>query len=210
MQNRRLSAALTAAGVGAIAAAILAATPARAAEELAIGAKGPSFNLKGTDGEMYALDAVKGEKGTAVVFTCNECPYSKGYEDRLISLAKAYQPKGISFVAINPNDPKVVPGDAFEFMVTRDREKGFPYPYVIDETQQIAAAYGAKVTPHIFLLNASGTLVYRGRVDDSLKEDQVKKRDFQAALDALVAGGAVQVAETKAFGCGVKWSKKTM
>jgi peroxiredoxin len=210
MQNRNLTAVLRAAGAVTLAAVILAGAPVLGSEELAIGAKGPSFTLKGTDGSMHALDAVKGQKGTAVVFTCNECPYSKGYEDRLISLAKTYLAKGISFVAINPNDPKVVPGDAFEFMVARAKEKGFPFPYVIDETQEIAAAYGAKVTPHVFLLDGSGVLVYRGRVDDSLKEEQVKKKDFQAALDALAAGGAVQVAETKAFGCGVKWSKKTM
>jgi thiol-disulfide isomerase/thioredoxin len=186
-----------------------AVAPAAAAvEELAIGAKGPSFNLKATDGNMYSLEGVRGEKGTAVVFTCNECPYSKGYEDRLIELARNYQPKGISFIAINPNDPKIVPGDGFEFMVQRARDKGFPFPYAFDETQATAAAYGAKVTPHIFLLNGNGTLVYRGRIDDSVKEDEVKKRDFKAALDALVAGGPIRVAETKAFGCSVKWSKK--
>ena len=195
-----------------VAAAILiaafAAGPADAGDELAIGAKGPSFNLKGTDGKMYALDGLKGEKGTAVIFTCNECPYSKGYEDRLIEMARAYQPQGISFVAINPNDPRVSPGDGFEFMVKRAREKGFPYPYVFDETQAAAVAYGARVTPHIFLLDAAGTLVYRGRIDDNLKEEEVKKRDFQSALDALLAGSPVRVTETKAFGCGVKWSKK--
>ena len=188
--------------------ALCVAAAAYAAEELAIGAKGPAFNLKGTDGKMYSLDALKGEKGTAVIFTCNECPYAKGYEDRLIALAKTYQPKGIAFVAINPNDAKIVPGDSFDHMVQRAKDKGLPYPYIYDETQQIAAAYGAKVTPHIFLLDAGGTLVYRGRVDDSVKEDEVKKRDLQAALDALVSGSAIQVAETKAFGCGVKWTKK--
>jgi thiol-disulfide isomerase/thioredoxin len=193
----------------AIATALLGAVLAAgaAADELAIGAKGPAFNLKGTDGRMYSLDGVKGEKGTAVIFTCNECPYAKGYEDRLIELAQAYQPQGIAFVAINPNDPKVSPGDGFDFMVKRAQEKGFPYPYVFDDTQGVAAAYGAKVTPHIFLLNASGTLVYRGRIDDNLKEEEVKKRDFQSALDALLAGGPVKVTETKAFGCGVKWSR---
>jgi peroxiredoxin len=179
-----------------------------AGDELAIGAKGPSFNLKGTDGNSYALESIKGEKGTAVVFTCNECPYAKGYEDRLIALARTYQARGISFIAINPNDPKIEPGDAFDLMVKRAREKGFPYPYVVDPTQEIAAAYGAKVTPHVFLLDGSGTLVYRGRIDDSLKEDAIKKRDFKAALDALVADGPVKVTETKAFGCGVKWSRK--
>ena len=181
---------------------------ARAADELAIGATGASFNLKGTDGKMHSLDDVKGAKGTAVVFTCNECPFAKGYEDRLIGLAKEYQPKGIGFVAINANDAKIVPGDAFEFMVKRAQDKGLPYPYVLDETQAIATAYGARVTPHIFLLDASGKLVYRGRVDDSLDQSKVTTHDFADALAALTSGQPVKVAETKAFGCGVKYAKK--
>jgi peroxiredoxin len=185
-----------------------AVSTALAGDELKIGAKGPAFDLKGTDGQTHSLESLAGEKGTAVVFTCNECPYSKGYEGRLIALAKSYQDRGIAFVAINANDPKVVPGDGFEFMVKRAEEKGFPYPYLFDETQEIAAAYGARVTPHIFLLDGQRTLVYRGRVDDSLEEAKVKKSDLKAALDAVVAGKPVPVAETKAFGCGVKWTKK--
>lgn len=176
--------------------------------ELAIGAKGPDFNLKGTDGAMHSMSSVKGPKGTAVVFTCNECPYSKGYEDRLIELAKTFAPQGIGFVAINANDPKIVPGDGFDQMVKRSKEKNLPYPYVVDDTQQVAMAYGARVTPHVFLLDAQGVLAYRGRVDDSLKSEEVKSRDFKAALEALVSGKPVPVAETKAFGCGVKYSKK--
>ncbi|HZM70737.1 MAG TPA: thioredoxin family protein [Candidatus Cryosericum sp.] len=183
------------------------ALAAQPGQELAIGAKGPDFNLKGTDGEMHSLAASSGAKGTAVIFTCNECPYSKGYEDRLIELAKGFAPKGIGFIAINANDPKIVPGDGFEQMVQRAKDKGLPYPYVVDETQQVAVAYGARVTPHIFLLDSKGVLVYRGRVDDSLKSEEVKARDFKTALDALSSGKPVPVAETKAFGCSVKYSK---
>ncbi len=198
----------TAAVVAAIAAALHTAPAPLAADELAIGARGAGFNLKGTDGKMHSLDGVRGEKGTAVIFTCNECPFSKGYEDRLIALAKEYQSRGIGFVAINANDPKIVPGDGFEFMVKRAQDKNLPYPYVVDETQAIATSYGAKVTPHVFLLDASGKLVYRGRVDDSLEQDKIKSRDFAAALDALATGQPVKVAETKAFGCSVKYAKK--
>lgn len=196
--------------VGSLVVACVLAGLALAAQpgaELAIGTKGPDFNLKGTDGEMHSLAASSGAKGTAVIFTCNECPYSKGYEDRLIDLAKSFGPKGIGFVAINANDPKIVPGDGFEQMVQRAKDKGLPYPYVVDETQQVAAAYGARVTPHIFLLDSKGVLVYRGRVDDSVKSEEVKSRDFKAALDALASGKPVPVAETKAFGCSVKYSK---
>ncbi len=176
--------------------------------ELPIGSQGPAFNLKATDGKMYSLAAIKGSKGTAVIFTCNACPFSKGYEDRLIGLAKEYQPKGIAFIAINANDPKIVPDDSFDKMVVRAKEKGLPYPYVFDDTQMVAIAYGAKVTPHIFLLDAAGKLVYRGRVDDNLKEAEVKERDLSGALAALAAGQPVPVAETTAFGCGVKYAKK--
>ena len=205
--NRRLTR-NTALAVTLVAVAVLVALPALAADELSIGAKAPAFELKGTDGKMHSLDAVKGEKGTAVVFTCNECPFSKGYEDRLISLASDFQSKGVNFVAINSNDPKIVPGDGFEFMVKRAQDKHFPYPYVIDETQNVAKAYGAKVTPHVFLLDASGKLVYRGRVDDSLEQDKIQAHDLAAALEALSTGQPIKVAETKAFGCGVKYAKK--
>ena len=200
---------VTAAALAAVIAVAFHIAPAALADdELGIGAKGAAFDLKGTDGKMHSLDSVKRDKGTAVVFTCNECPFSKGYEDRLISLAKEYEPKGIGFVAINSNDPKIVPGDGFEFMVKRAQDKKLPYPYVFDETQEIAKAYGARVTPHIFLLDASGKLVYRGRVDDSLEQDKVKSRDFSAALEAITTGQPIKVAETKAFGCGVKYAKR--
>ena len=189
-------------------AALCAAPFAHALDELAIGAQGAAFTLKGTDGKTHSLESVAGKKGTAVIFTCNECPYAKGYENRLIALAKDYQAKGVGFVAINSNDPKIVPGDGFEFMVKRATDKDLPYPYLFDETQEIAQAYGARVTPHVFLLDAQGKLVYRGRVDDSLEEGKIKDRDFSAALEAVVAGKPVQVAETKAFGCGVKYAKK--
>lgn len=182
---------------------------ATAGGELALGDPGPAFSLKGTDGAMHSLEETRGPKGTAIIFTCNECPFSKGYEDRLISIAKEFQPKGVGFIAINANDPKVQPGDGYEFMVKRAEEKSFPYPYVVDDTQAIALAYGAKVTPHVFLLDADGKLVYRGRVDDSLDLLKVKKGDFRAALNALVTGKPIPVADTKAFGCGVKWSKKS-
>ena len=186
--------------------AALLAAPA-AGEELAIGAKGPDFSLKGTDGKTYSLATVKGTKGAAVVFTCNTCPYSQGYEARLIAIARDYEAKGVGFIAINPNDATLVPGEAFSLMAARASEKHYPFPYAPDTTQTTARAYGARVTPHIFLLDAAGTLVYRGRVDDSLEEGKVKSSDFRAALDALVAGKQIPVAETKAFGCSVKWSK---
>jgi peroxiredoxin len=182
---------------------LLSAAPAH---ELELGAPGPSFTLKGTDGAEHSLaDFVGHSKATVVVFTCNHCPFAKGYEDRLIKLAQTYQPQGIAFVAINPNDPKIAPDDSFDKMVERAKEKGFPYPYLYDETQEIARAYGAQVTPHVFVLDADGNLIYRGRVDNSVKIEEVTDRDLQNALDAVVAGRPVPVASTKAFGCSVKY-----
>src|SRR5207245_11790057 len=153
--------------------ALILAGPA-GGDELAIGAKGPDFSLKATDGKTYSLATVKGSKGTAVVFTCNTCPYSQGYEARLIALARDYEAKGVGFIAINPNDATLVPGEAVSLMAARASEKHYPFPYAPDTTQTTARAYGARVTPHIFLLDAAGTLVYRGRVDDSPEAGEVK------------------------------------
>ena len=175
--------------------------------QLEPGAKAPSFSLKGTDGKTHSLADVKGAKGTVVIFTCNHCPFAKGYEDRLIALAKSYEAKGIGFVAINPTDTKAVPDDGFDKMVARAKEKSLPYPYLLDETQEIAKAYGAQVTPHVFLLDAEGKVAYRGRVDDSLKEAEVQNHDLKDGIEAVLSGKPVANPATKAFGCGVKWKK---
>ena len=195
----------------ALAATVAVSTLALAGEatgpQLEPGAKAPSFSLKATDGKTYSLADSMGKKGTLVVFTCNHCPFAKAYEDRLIALAKAYQPKGIAFLAINANDPSIAPDDSFDNMVARAKDKSLPYPYLYDSTQEIAKAYGAQVTPHAFLLDAGGVVRYRGRIDDSVKPDEVKSKDLQNAIDAVLAGKPVPVDSTKAFGCGVKWKK---
>ena len=178
------------------------------AEELPIGEAGPAFALMGTDGKTYSLADYKDKKGVAVIFTCNACPYAKAFEDRINKLAKEYQAKGIAFVAINPNDPGRVPEDSYDNMVKRAKEKGFVFPYVYDSTSEVAAAYGAKVTPHVFLLDANSKLVYRGRVEDETDAKKAKSRDLKEALNALLAGKPIKMAETKAFGCSIKWRKQ--
>lgn len=175
------------------------------AEELPIGEAGPAFSLLGTDGKTYSLADYKDKKGVAVIFTCNACPYAKAFEDRINKLAKEYQAKGIAFVAINPNDPARVPDDSYENMITRAKEKGFVFPYLYDSTSAVAVAYGAKVTPHIFLLNANFKLVYRGRIEDETEAKKSKNFDLKNAMKALLAGKEVAVKETKAFGCSIKW-----
>jgi peroxiredoxin len=176
--------------------------------ELELGAKGPSFNLKNVDGKMVSLADFKEKKAVVVVFTCNACPYAKAYEDRLVSLASEYQPKGVQFVALNPNDPGKQPPDGFDKMVERAKEKKLPYPYLVDEGSTVAAAYGASVTPHIFLLDAKGTLVYRGRIDDSAKIEEVKSTDLKRALDSILSGKEISTTSTTAFGCTIKWKEK--
>jgi len=194
--------------IGMVLASVLALGAFAGADELPIGATGPAFALMGTDGKTYSLADYKDKKGVAVIFTCNACPYAKAFEDRINKLAKEYQAKGIAFVAINPNDPGRVPEDSYDNMVKRAKEKGFVFPYVYDSTSEVAAAYGAKVTPHVFLLDANSKLVYRGRVEDETDAKKVKSRDLKEALNALLAGKPVKMAETKAFGCSIKWRKQ--
>ncbi len=174
-------------------------------EELAIGAEAPGFILKGTDDKKYSYNDVAGEKGTLVIFTCNHCPYAKAYEDRIIALTSKWTEKGIGVVAISSNDPAAFPDDSFEKMKVRAKEKKFNFPYLYDGSQAIALEYGPMVTPHIFLFDAHDTLVYRGRIDDSAKPEEVKSRDLHNALVAVTNGKEVAEPETTAFGCSIKW-----
>lgn len=173
--------------------------------ELEVGKNAPDFSLPGTDGKTYALKDVAGEKGTLVIFTCNHCPYAVAYQQRIIDMTAKYRPQGIGVVAISSNDAKAYPDDGFEAMKERAASMKYNFPYLYDETQQVAVKYGPKVTPHIFLLDAKGILVYRGRIDDSAKPDKITKRELADALDALVAGKTIPIASTTAFGCSIKW-----
>ena len=174
-------------------------------EELAIGSKAPDFKLIGTDDKLHALEDLKGDKGTLVIFTCNHCPFAIKYQDRIIALTDKYTKQGIGVVAISCNDANGYSDDSFPNMKIRAKEKGYNFPYLYDESQAVALKYGPMVTPHTFLFDSTLTLVYRGRIDDSAKEDEVKKRELTDALDALVAGKEIPVKETTAFGCSIKW-----
>jgi peroxiredoxin len=179
---------------------------AQEAQELEIGAEVPAFNLKGVDGDLYSPD-FKEAKALVVVFTCLSCPVARAYEDRILEVARDYQEKGVRFVAIMPNDPKIVPADAFDRMKARAAEKDYPFPFVVDEKQEVAKAFGARVTPHLFVFSPDGKLAYRGRIDDSTDPAKVTQSDLRNALDNLVADQEVAVASTKAFGCSIKWKK---
>jgi len=185
---------------------------------LEIGETAPYFSLPGIDGESHSLDHFSGSRILAVIFTCNHCPTAQAYEGRIIELVDDYSEKDVSFVAISPNDPEAVRldelgytdlSDDFEAMKIRARDRGFNFPYLYDgETQQTSRAYGPAATPHVFIFDGERRLRYSGRIDDSEKIDRVKQRDVRNALDALLERKAVPVAETRTFGCSIKWSDK--
>ena len=142
------------------------------------------FKLKGTDGRSYSLADVRGKNGTLVMFICNHCPYVKGVIDRLVEDARAMQAEGVGVVAIMSNDTKDYPADSFDNMKLFAKEHDFIFPYVIDETQEVARAYGAVCTPDLFGFNASGELQYRGRVDSagSRPASGSEKRELRDAM----------------------------
>ena len=176
--------------------------------ELEVGKKAPAFELLGVDGKKHALAEYLGAaQATAVVFTCNTCPYSQAYEPVLLEMAATYDEKPVQFVLINPNAAEVQPGDSYEAMVARAKDKKYPFAYLHDATQAVATAYGAQRTPHVFLLDKDGVCRYRGRIDDTVKREEVKTHDLAVAIDALLAGKEVPATTTKAFGCTIKWRK---
>ncbi|MDX2133307.1 MAG: thioredoxin family protein [Saprospiraceae bacterium] len=163
------------------------------------------FTLKGVDGNMYSLE---GEiiEGFIVIFTCNHCPYAIAYEDRIIELNKKYASLGYPVIAINPNDPVKQPDDSYEKMQVRAREKGFNFLYLYDETQEIAKAYGATRTPHVYLLDKNRVVRYIGAIDDNHEDaTAVKEKYLENAINDLRNGKAVAVPQTKAIGCTIKW-----
>jgi len=177
------------------------------ADELAIGAKAPAFTLaNAVDGKTYAFKPGDG-KVSVVFFTCNQCPYAKAFEPRLIEIAKQYQARGVNFYAIDPNDEARFVEETVANMKDRAVSKGYPYPYLKDNDSSIARAYGARVTPHVYVIDQTGTLRYRGYVDDSARPEERTKSGLTDALDALLANKPVANTETRAFGCTIKWKK---
>jgi peroxiredoxin len=196
-----------------ILALMIAAAPAAwAAEPLSLGSSAPMADakMKNVDGSMVSIADARGEKGTLVVFTCNHCPYVKAWESRIDALGNAYLAKGIGVIAINANDPKVQPEDAFDAMKARAAEKGRKYPYVVDDTSDVARAFGATKTPEAFLFDASGKLVYHGTIDDNVQEPEKVTATWLAdALEAVAAGNAPTTQTTKALGCSIKFRSKS-
>lgn len=179
-------------------------------EGLDIGQTAPDFKLKNVDGRLLSLADVKDANGNApkgyiVTFTCNTCPYAVMYEDRIIELHNKFAPKGWPVVAIQPNDVAKKPGDSFEEMQVRAKDKGFPYPYLIDDKQEVYPKYGATKTPHVFLLDANRMVKYIGAIDNNPQDASEATRHYVAeAIEAVEAGKTPDPATTKAIGCGIK------
>ena len=169
------------------------------------------FKLKNIDGKMVSPDDYANAKGFIVIFTCNHCPYAKAYEDRIIELDKSFKSKGYPVIAINPNDPVSYPADSFENMKLRAKEKGFTFPYLLDETQNIAKTYGATRTPHVYLLQKdNGKLIvkYVGAIDDNYQDASAVADKYVAnAIHSLLNNKEVATKTTKAIGCSIKWKQ---
>lgn len=174
----------------------------------AIGDTAENFRLKNVDGEMVSLDDYEEANGYVIIFTCNTCPYSNFYEDRIISLHNDLKSQGFEVIAINPNDPNMKPGDSYEEMQYRSREKEYPFPYLLDEGQEIFPKFGAKSTPHAFVLDKDRVVKYIGAIDDSPRDSEsVKVNYINDAVAAISKGEDPEITYTKAIGCGIK-SKK--
>lgn len=176
-----------------------------------VGDMATDFKLKNVDGKLVSLADYKKAKGYIVVFTCNHCPFAQAYEQRVIDLHHKYAAKGYPVVAINPNDPTRAPEDSYENMVTRAKDKKYPFAYIYDETQEIAKKYGATRTPHVFILSktkAGNKVEYIGAIDDNSEEPKdVTEKYVENALNALLAGKPLAKTGTKAIGCTIKWRK---
>lgn len=172
---------------------------------LHIGDTAPDFNLKNTNGDMISLKSFADAKGYIVTFTCNHCPYSVLYEDRLIALHEEMSAKGYPVIAINPNDPEVEPKDSYDNMIARAKEKSFNFEYLFDDGQKVYPQYGATKTPHVFLLDKDLKVRYIGAIDDSARNaSKVEKSYVKMAIEALESGKDPSPSTTKAIGCSVK------
>lgn len=177
---------------------------------ISLGSPAADFSLPDTvSGKTLSLADVKGEKATVIIFSCNHCPFVIHVNDELVRLAADYQNKGVGFVAISSNDVENYPQDAPDKMTELAAEVGYPFPYLYDETQDVAKAYDAACTPDFYLYDADMKLAYRGRLDASRpgNDSPVNGADLRAAIDAVLSGSAVADKQYPSAGCNIKWKK---
>jgi peroxiredoxin len=176
-----------------------------------VGDKAMDFKLKNVDGKHLSMADFPDAKGFIVIFTCNHCPYAVAYEDRMIAIDLEYKKKGFPMIAINPNDPELVPADSYENMQKRAGEKDFTFPYLFDEGQKVYPVYEAARTPHVYLLERRGSdlyVAYIGAIDDNYKDaGAVEEKFLENAIDALLAGKKPDPDFTRAIGCTIKAKK---
>ena len=173
-----------------------------------LGTPCPAFALPAVDGKGYALQDFDRARVLVVMFICNHCPYVQAVEDRLILLARELGPRGAAFVGVCSNDATTYPDDAFDKLADRWRRKGYGFPYLHDEQQEVARAFGAVCTPDIFVYDAERRLAYRGRIDDSWKDaSKVTQRDLANAIEALLAGQRPSPVQRPSMGCSIKWKQ---
>ncbi len=176
--------------------------------DIPLGMRVPNFELVDVvSGQKRSLEELKSEKATVIMFICNHCPYVKHIQPKLVELAREYRAKGVAFIAINPNDPEAYPEDSPENMRRVAQELGYPFPYLFDETQEVARAYGAQCTPEFYVTNGELILLYHGRFDASTPGNglPVTGEDLRKALDAILAGHPVPYPQYPALGCSIKW-----
>ena len=171
-----------------------------------VGNPAPSFALPGVDGTAWSLDSFADAQLLVVVFTCNHCPYAIASEDRLLELQSDYEGRGVRLVAISSNDAEKYPDDSFDEMKARAADKGYNFPYLYDESQDVARAYDAACTPDVFVFDQERKLVYNGRIDDNWQEPgKVTRQDLRSVLDAALEGDAVDFEHVPSMGCSIKW-----
>jgi len=169
-----------------------------------LGSVAPYFNLPDTLGKNVSIEDFDSEL-LIIVFTCNHCPYAKAVEERLIKLGKEYK-YDVDFVLISSNDSENYPEDSPKKMAERHTEKGYPFPYLYDETQEVAKAYSAVCTPDIFLYNEDRKLEYRGRIDDNWQNpEQVEREELKMAIEAVLNGKTIDFEQKPSMGCNIKW-----
>jgi len=165
-----------------------------------------NFSLKGTDGKQYSPDDFKDKSVLIIIFMCNHCPYVKAVMQRFIKIQDKFKDRGIQLIGINSNDIDAYPEDSFDNMKLFYAEYGMNFPYLIDETQQIARKYDAVCTPDIFLYNSERILKYRGRLDNNWQdESKVTQKDLENAIEVILEGKEPDKDQKPSMGCSIKW-----
>ncbi|WP_089355607.1 thioredoxin family protein [Ekhidna lutea] len=175
-----------------------------------VGDYAKDFKLPNIDGKMVSMSDYSDAKGFVVIFTCNTCPYAKAYESRIVDLDKKYAAQGFPVIAINPNDVSQQPGDTMDEMKKRAKNKGYTFPYLRDDSQEVAKAFGATKTPHVYVLSKEANDKYKvefiGAIDNSPNDpSDVSETYVEDAIDAVMAGKSPEITEKRAIGCTIKW-----